>query len=144
VSLAPVELPHVQLHRALLGYRPSSVDRLLEEVRESFEEVWRERAELRDKVEHLETEIERHREVESLLRETLMSAERTAHELKAQAKRDAEQILEAAHADARAITQEALGERERLSADAARVRAVLESALAAVDEVPNSQGSQAA
>jgi cell division initiation protein len=144
VSLAPVELPHVQLHRALLGYRPSSVDRLLEEVRESFEEVWRERAELRDKVEHLETEIERHREVESLLRETLMSAERTALELKAQAKRDAEQIVEAAHAEARAITQEALGERERLCADAARVRAVLESALATVDEVPNSQGSQAA
>jgi cell division initiation protein len=144
VSLAPVELPHVRLHRALLGYRPSSVDRLLEEVRESFEEVWRERAELRDKVEHLETEIERHREVESLLRETLMSAERTAHELKAQAKRDAEQVVEAAHAEARAITLEALGERERLSADSARVRAVLESALATVDEVPQSQGSQAA
>jgi cell division initiation protein len=144
VALAPVELPHVQLHRALLGYRPSSVDRLLEEVRESFEEVWRERAELRDKVETLETEIERHREVESLLRETLMSAERTAHELKGQAKRDAEQIVEAAHADARAITQEALAERERLTADAARVRAVLESALASVDEAPRSHGSQAA
>ena len=144
MALAPVELPHVRFHRALLGYRPSSVDRLLEEVRESFEEVWRERAELRDKVEQLETEIERHREVESLLRETLMSAERTAHELKGQAKRDAEQIVEAAHADARAITQEALAERERLSADAARVRAVLESALATVDEAPPSQGSQAA
>jgi cell division initiation protein len=144
MALAPVELPHVQLHRALLGYRPSSVDRLLEEVRESFEEVWRERAELRDKVEYLETEIERHREVENLLRETLMSAERTAHELKGQAKRDAEQIVEAAHAEARAITQEALAERERLSADAARVRAVLESALATVDEAQQSQRSRAA
>jgi cell division initiation protein len=144
MALAPVELPHVRLHRALLGYRPASVERLLEEVRVSFEEVWRERAELLDKVEHLETELERHRELESLLRETLMSAERTAHELKGQAKRDADQIVEAAHADARGITQNALAERERLSADAARVRAVLESALATIEEAPPSERSRAA
>lgn len=144
MSLAPVELPHVQLSRALYGYRASSVDRLLEEVRESFEEVWRERAELRDKVEHLEAEIARHREVETLLRETLMSAERSANELKGQAKRDAEQILKDAHTEARSITQEALAERERLVADAARVRAVLESALAIVEEGPTSEASKAA
>jgi cell division initiation protein len=143
MALSPVELPHVPLHRALLGYRPSSVDRLLEEARESFEEVWRERAELSDQVEQLETEIERHREIETLLRQTLVSAERTAHELKGHAKRDAEQIVEKAHAEARSITQEALGERERLVADAARVRAVLESALAVVEETPR-EASQAA
>jgi cell division initiation protein len=137
MAYSPAELPHVKLHRALLGYQPAAVDRLLEEVRESFEEVWRERAELSDKVELLEVELERHREVESLLRETLMSAERSAHELKGQAKRDAEQIVKNAHAEARAITQEALADRERLVADAARVRAVLESALAIVEETPH-------
>jgi cell division initiation protein len=144
VPLAPVELAHVQLHRALLGYRPSSVKQLLEEVRESFEEVWSERAELRDKVEQLEADVATHREVETLLRETLMSAERSANELKSQAKRDAQQIVKDAHTEARSITQEALAERERLAADAARVRAVLESALAIVEESPQSQSSQAA
>jgi cell division initiation protein len=144
VTLAPVELPHVQLRRALYGYRASSVNRLLEEVRESFEEVWAERAELRDKVEQLEADLARHREVEALLRETLMSAERTSHELKDQARRDAEQIIKAAHSEARSITQEALAERERLAAEAARVRALLESALAVVDEEPQAQASQAA
>jgi cell division initiation protein len=143
VSLAPVELPHVQLRRALYGYRASSVDRLLEDVKDSFEEVWRERAELRDKVEQLEADVERHREVEGLLRETLVSAERSAQELKSQAERDAERIVKDAHTEARSITQEALAERERLAADAARVRAILESALAIVDEVP-SEASQAA
>ena len=144
MALAPVELPHVRFRRALYGYRASSVDRLLEEVRESFEEVWSERAELRDKVEHLEAEIARHREVETLLRETLMSAERSANELKGQAKRDAEQIVKDAHTEARSIKQKALAERERLTADAARVRAVLESALAIVEESPQSHSSKAA
>jgi cell division initiation protein len=143
MALAPVELPHVQLRRALYGYRASSVDRLLEEVKDSFEEVWRERAELRDTVEQLQADVERHREVETLLRETLVSAERSAQELKSQAERDAERILEDAHREARSITQDALGERERLVADAARVRAILESALAIVDEVPG-ETSQAA
>jgi cell division initiation protein len=144
VTLAPVELPHVQLRRALYGYRASSVNRLLEEVKESFEEVWSERAELRDRVEQLEADLARHREVEALLRETLMSAERTSHELKDQARRDAERIINAAHSEARSITQEALGERERLAAEAARVRALLESALAVVEEEPQPHASQAA
>jgi cell division septum initiation protein DivIVA len=144
MALAPVELPHVQLHRALLGYRPSSVNRLLEEVKESFEEVWCEREELRDRVEELEAAIAQHREVEGLLRETLLQAERTAHEVKGQAQSEAEQILKDAHTEARSITQEALAERERLTADAARVRAVLESALVIVDEAPPSEASQAA
>jgi cell division initiation protein len=143
MALAPVELPHVQLRRALYGYRASSVDRLLEDVKDSFEEVWRERAELRDKVEQLEADVERHREVETLLRETLVSAERSAQELKGQAERDAERIVKDAHTEARSITQEALAERERLAAEAARVRAILESALAIVDEVPG-EASQAA
>ena len=144
MSLAPAELSHVELPRALYGYRASSVNRLLEEVRQSFEEVWCDRAELRDQVEQLEAEVARHREVEALLRETLMSAERTSHELKGQAKKAAEQIVNDAHSDARAITQEALAERERLAAEAARVRALLESALAIVAEEPQHQASQAA
>ena len=137
MALSPAELPHVPLHRALLGYRPASVKRLIEEAQRSFEEVWSERAELRDRVEELEAEIERHREVEGLLRETLMSAERTAHELKGQAKRHAEQIVKDAHTEARSITQEALADRERLAAEAARVRALLESALGVVHEAPH-------
>jgi cell division septum initiation protein DivIVA len=124
MSLAPVELPHVELRRAFYGYRASSV-------------------ELRDKVEQLQADVERHREVETLLRETLVSAERSAQELKSQAERDAERIVEEAHRQARSITHDALGERERLVADAARVRAILESALAIVDEVPG-EASQAA
>ena len=136
MPLAPVELPHIQLRRGLYGYRASAVNRLLAEVKDSFEEVWSERAELRDKVEQLEADLARHREVEALLRETLLSAERTSHELKDQARRDADQIIKAAHSEARSITQEALAERERLAAEAARVRALLESALAIVDEEP--------
>ena len=56
---------------------------------DSFETVWRERADNSDRVELLEGELKRYRELEGLLRTTLVSAERAAHELKDQAKREA-------------------------------------------------------
>ena len=136
MPITPVELRHVSLPRALLsGYRRSAVHRLLTAVADSFEGVWRGRDELADKVESLEAEVARHRELESLLRTTLVSAERSAHELKDQAKRQADVIVDEAHAEARAITREAAAERARLESEARRVGALLRSALEAVESV---------
>jgi cell division initiation protein len=130
----PVELRHVSFRRALFGYRKATVDRVLESTIESFEDVWRERADLADKVEFLESEIVRHRELEALLRTTLISAEKAAHELKDQARREAELILTEAHGEARAITREAVAERARLKAEARKVKSLLASALDAVED----------
>ena len=79
MALTPVEIRHLQLRRGLsrLPAR-SSVDRLLEEIAASFEDVWRERADLADRVEQLEADLVRHQELEALLRTTLVSAERAA------------------------------------------------------------------
>ncbi len=134
MALSPVELRHVSLPRGLLGYRRSATDRVLAEVVDSFEAVWRERADLADKVEHLEGELARHRELETLLRTTLISAERAAHELKDQAKRDAKLIVDEAHAEARSITRDATAERERMLAESRRVQALLRSALETLEE----------
>ena len=133
MSLTPVEIRHIRLGRGLLGYRRAPADRLLEEVASSFEEVWRDRADLADKVEQLESDLERFRELEALLRSTLVSAERTAAELKTQAMREAELIVEEARAEARAIVRRAAADNERLEADSARIRALLRAALATTD-----------
>jgi cell division initiation protein len=137
MALTPVELRHVAFRKRPLGYARHDVDRALEEAVAGYEAVWRERADLADKVEHLEGELERHRDLESLLRTTLVSAERNAEELKAQAQREADVILEKAHAVARSITQEARAERERLVREANRVRTLLGAALDAVAEAPS-------
>jgi cell division initiation protein len=133
MAITPVEIRHVRLGRGPLGYRRSTVDRLLDDVTESFEDVWRERADLGDRIEHLERELARYREVENLLRATLVSAERAAHELRDQAKREAELIVGEAHAEARSVTRRAATERERLLADARRIRIQLRGALDALD-----------
>ena len=134
MTITPVELHHIRLKRGLLGYRRRPVDELILEIADSFEEVWRQRADYADKIEQLEGELSRHRDLESLLRTTLVSAEKSAHELKDQAKREAELVVGEAHAEAREVTRAAAAERERLLADARKVRALLEAALDAVED----------
>jgi cell division initiation protein len=136
MALTPVEIRHIRLGRGPLGYRRDATDRLLEEIAASYEDVWRERADLAEEVERLEGDLVRYRELEALLRATLVSAERTASELKDQARREADLIVGEAHSEARSITRLAVAENERLQSDSARVRALLRSALAAVEVAP--------
>jgi cell division initiation protein len=133
VALTPVEIKHIRLGTRLFGYKRALVDELLEDVAESFEDVWRDRADLADKVEHLEQELIRFRELEALLRTTLVSAERASQELKEQARRESELALAEAQAEARAITRRAQGEREHLTSEARRIRSLLRSALDVLD-----------
>jgi cell division initiation protein len=134
MTISPVELHHIGLKRSLFGYRRQPVDRLIEEIADSFEEVWRQRADFADRIEQLEAELERHRQAETLLRSTLVSAERSALEQKDQARREAALIVEEAHSEARAVTREATAERERLFGETRKIRALLEAALDAVDD----------
>jgi cell division initiation protein len=124
MSLTPVEIRHVKLRRGLFGYDQEAVDRLLDEVAASFENVWRERADLRDDVENLEGELGRHREIESALRSTLLSAERMADDVRAQAHREAEVIISEARARARDVTGGAEIERERIASEVRRLRSL--------------------
>ena len=144
MGMTPVEIRHVPIGRGLWGYRRGAVEHLLDDVADSFQEVWRERADFADRIEHLESELQRHRELETLLRKTLVSAEAAAQEQRESARREAEQVVAEAHAEARRIVFEANAERERLAADARRLRELLRTALASVDEVDGADEAAAA
>jgi cell division initiation protein len=135
MTLTPVEIRHLKPAKALLrGYDRETIDRLLDEIVASFEDVWRERADLADKVDQLESDLVRYREIEGLLRTTLVSAEKAAVTLKEQARKEAELIIEEARSEARSITRRARGDHDRLLGEVRRMRSLLRSALALVDE----------
>ena len=133
MALTPVEILHMTPGRGLFGYKRAQTDRLLAEIVTSFEDVWRERADLADKVEQLEADLVRFRELEALLRTTLVSAERASAELKEQARREAELILTEAHAEARAAQRKALADNERLVTETQILRERLRAVLAIVE-----------
>ena len=130
----PVELRHVRLGRSLFGYKRRDVDSLLEDVADSYEEVWRERGELTDRVEDVEKRLGEFKDREQLLASTLVSAEKAAADSKDAARREAELIVAEAHGEARSIMRTAQNERERLFGEARRVEALLRAALGMVEE----------
>ena len=135
MALTPVEIRHLTPPRTTFrGYQAAATERLLEEIATSFEDVWRERADLADKVEQLETDLVRFRELESLLRTTLVSAEHASAHTRDQARREAELILSEAHAEAREIQRRAIADNERLELESRRLRLQLREALAAVED----------
>jgi cell division initiation protein len=139
----PVELRHVRIARSLFGYNRDEANRVLEDVADSFEDVWRDRGELTDKLEEIEKQLAEHKQRETLLANTLISAERAASEAKELAKREAEVIVAEAHQEARSIVRTAQTERERLFTEARRVEALLRSALGMIEESQAADGELA-
>lgn len=131
---SPVELRHVRLARELFGFNRDETKKVLEEVADSFEEVWRERGELADKIDDLQRQLEQYQQREELLSNTLLAAERSATDAKDAARREAELIIAEAHQEARYLTRNAQRERERLVTEARRVESLLRSALELVSD----------
>jgi cell division initiation protein len=143
MALTPVEIRHMTPSRGFMGYNRGQTDRLLEDIAASFEDVWRERADLADKVEQLESDLVRFKELETLLRTTLMSAERASTELKEQARREADLILGEAHVEARKVRRDATAENERLISASRKIKAQLRAALEMIDDVQDAEDAPA-
>jgi len=122
--MTPVEIRHVVLPRRPLGYERGATDQLLADIATSFEHVWRERADLRDELEELESELARQKELEQALRNTLLSAERMADDMRTQARREADVIVAEARSAARDIVSGAESERERVRTEIRRLQEV--------------------
>jgi cell division septum initiation protein DivIVA len=136
--MEPVEIQHVKLRRRLLGLDRGEVDRLLENVTASYEEVWLERdklrasterlridaATLRAEVERLRHELEEVRAREREMGDVLVIAQRAAQETVAEARTSAETILVEAHREAEEIVGVARREPERVLEEIRRLEAV--------------------
>jgi cell division initiation protein len=134
----PVELRHVKIGRSAFGgYRKLETEKLIEDIADSFEEVWRDRGELTDKLEDVEKVLAEVKQRESLLASTLVAAEKASTEIREAAKREAELIIAEAHQEARSVTRGAQGERERLFTEVRRVETLLRAALGMVEETRN-------
>ncbi len=129
--IAPSEILTTKLSPALRGYDREETDALLNQVQASYERVWSEREELRAEVlrleaqarendqlraqlERIEPEFEELQKVDSLLRNALVSAERTTEKLKDDARAEAETTVKQARKHADSLNTKAESERRRL------------------------------
>jgi cell division septum initiation protein DivIVA len=112
------------------------VDRLLERVLSSYEHVWRDHDELRERVAGLERELTSFRETDGFLRRALVTAERAAVDVRTRAEEEARRLVEAAGAEAREMVGKGHRRWEELNARAEEdATSLVESARAKAEEI---------
>lgn len=79
--------------RALNGYSTEEVDDFLDELTIEYEKIYKEATDARKTIEELNSELNKYKQMESTLQNTLLMAQTTAEEVKNAAEKQANMIL---------------------------------------------------
>jgi cell division initiation protein len=107
MDVTPHDLRNAELREAFRGYRPDEVEELLERAAVTLERMHERTRLLQERIGQVEQEAANGREMESVLRQTLLLAQRTADETVTSAHEKARQLVEEAEDRALAMTTEA-------------------------------------
>ena len=119
MDVTPHDLRNAELREAFRGYRPDEVEELLERAAVTLERMHERSRLLQERIGQVEQEASNGREMESVLRQTLLLAQRTADETITSAHEKARQLVEEAEDAALAMTT-AAEEQARTQGEAQR------------------------
>jgi cell division initiation protein len=96
MRITPLDIQQKQFSTRLRGFDMEEVDSFLELIREEMEELLRDNANLREESRRFEKQLKEYKNIETTLKDTLISTQQISEEYKSTAKKDAElQIKEA-------------------------------------------------
>lgn len=125
--LTPIDIQNHSLKTAVRGYSKKDVDDFLEEIIHSYEEIYRENRELKDKISTLSEGIQYYKNMESTLQKALVLAEKTSAETQEAAKSKADALMQETEAKSDAIQREAAAEAEALRKETQAYAEVMKS-----------------
>lgn len=105
MKITPLDIDGHTFQKKLRGFDPQEVQAFLRLVSEEYEHLFSENLKLQEDLTAMEKILEEHRERETTLRETLVSAQKMAGEVKDQAKREAELLVKEAELKADELMQ---------------------------------------
>lgn len=114
--ITPIEIQSKTFKSGGLGYDKKDVDSFLREVLLSYEQIYRENMEMKDKISVLSEGIQYYKTIEKTLQKALVLAEKTAEDTKAQALVTAKNIENEAMTRAQLIVADAKNELEHIHA----------------------------
>ena len=111
MRLTTVDIHSREFNKGAWGYSIKDVEDFRQEVADNFEEIQLELAAVRAELERATRELEHYRTLEKSMNETLVFAQRSADEVRANAHKEAELVLRGADSEAREIVAQARVER---------------------------------
>lgn len=103
MALTPMDIHNKEFERSFRGYNEDEVDQFLDNIVDEFEKMYKENMEMKERIAILMDQINQFRTMEKTLRDTLVTAQKTADEVTAVAQQKAKLILREAEEQARQI-----------------------------------------
>ena len=100
MALTPMEIHNKDFPRKFRGYDPDDVDQFLDMIVEDFEKLYKENIDIKEKYRLAKEKLDTYRAIEETLKETLVTAQKTAEDVVSNSQKKAELILREAEAEA--------------------------------------------
>lgn len=108
MPLTPLDIHNKEFTRTFRGYDEDEVNEFLDQIIKDYEAVLREKKELFTRVTDLDEKIERFKEMEETLNNSILIAQESAEEVRRNAEKEAQLIVKEAEKNADRIINEAL------------------------------------
>lgn len=105
--ITPLDIQKKEFRKAMRGYREEEVDAFLDQVIQDYEALFRENQALKEKLALTEQSMTRYREIEEVLKKTMVMAQKSADEVRQNAEKETSLRLDQARIEAEQITREA-------------------------------------
>lgn len=112
--ITPVEIQSKVFKSGGLGYDKKDVDTFMKDILQSYEDIYRENMELKDRIGVLNEGVRYYKTIEKTLQKALVLAEKTAEDTRNNAVKDAKRIEEEAVAKAQVKVDEARRELDKI------------------------------
>ena len=107
MRITPLDIQQKQFPMKFRGFDVEEVYAFLEIVREEMEDLLRENASLKENVQRTENQIKENKDMETTLRETLLTAQQMVEDYKTNARKEAELLVKEAELRADTLIKEA-------------------------------------
>jgi cell division initiation protein len=107
MRITPLDIQQKQFPMKFRGFDVEEVYAFLEVIREEMEDLLRESATLKENAQRAENQIKEYKDMETTLRETLLTAQQMVEDYKTNAKKEAELIMKEAELRADTLIKQA-------------------------------------
>jgi cell division initiation protein len=133
--MSPVEIQTQVFRKTLRGFDPEEVKLFLTNVADSYQSLVLENTKLTQEVTHLSAALDEFRKRETLLKEALYSAQKTADEVRSQADREARNIVHEAELKGEAALRDAQARAHRIERQILDLKTEREGLLRSVRDI---------
>lgn len=107
MAITPMDIHNKEFAKSFRGYNDDEVDQFLDKIVEEFERLYKDNLELKERLGMLGDQVSHYKAMENTLKETLVTAQKTASDVSVAAERKSELIILEAQDKARKIIENA-------------------------------------